>query len=170
LISPLGDRIYVQAPELTLILNNSSINVAPPADEDLKSLAPANILFSIDSAVLSSAVSFFTTFYKSSDKRVLTIHIKNDGVLLIIKDSGVAGFSSAHVEKFLDTGTILGDGEEDFEFAVHQDDLDEFLNIVIKASGKNPPPMVDVYVDNDDDHRAMKLSTVGRSVYLAKKN
>ena len=156
-----GDKIvaYDEKFKFKAIMLNSLSMITPPTEEDMKVLSPIKKVFTIKKIELQEIMKFFLGFYTSKvTYKTIEFMLYDSGIKFTLRNSGVVGFNSSHVERKLPLeidkeyvnieATVLVPSIVDFLHSVSNDDL------------------IGVYVDFT--HRAIILSTDRQKILLPK--
>lgn len=155
---------YFETKNLRGRFNNAISNVAPPNEDDLARLTPAEAAFTINTQQLLQTSTFFSGLYSTttttSEWNPITWEAAADGkvITLKLKDSGVIGYNSCSVEREL---TIEGNTPE-MNVTIINDSLKAFLSLV-----ENSEKEISIQTPSATEP-AMKLSSNLMDMYLAK--
>jgi hypothetical protein len=155
----LNNMIYLESPKLRFrsFLNNKLARIAPPSEEDLIGLRPPSPVTTINKVTFSELLNFFMGFYSSKvNFKILNLEVQKDGINFVLKNSGVVGYNSSHVERKLLTEV----GPDSISCSV----LFDSMRLFIKALNKED----NITILMDNEHRAVVLSSNRREIYIAK--
>jgi len=153
------NMVILKAPTLkfSALLNNKMARIAPPSEDDLASIRPVTAIADIPKAIFSDLLNFFVGFYSNKiNYKVLSLKTQSDGINFILKNSGVIGYNSSHVERKL--LTVVNGG--DIACSV----LFDSMRLFVKELSKEDT--VSLFMDNE--HKAVVLSSNRQEVYIAK--
>jgi hypothetical protein len=139
-------------------MNNSMSNILPPTDADLKMLAPTSLTFSYDKKSLEEQLKFFIGFYTNKvSYKTICIETLPTGIKLILKNAGVVGYNSSHVERTVELKMY---NEYSKPSVVLITSIIDFIHNLDASD------IIDFYMDNE--HRAVILRCNRQEIYLPK--
>ena len=140
-------------------LNNSMSNITPPTTEDLIRLAPTESVFSYSKKELQELLNFFIGFYTNKvSYKTLWLETLPTGIKFTLKNSGVVGYNSSHVERTVDL-TINKEYSNVSSVVLITSMIDFIHNL-------DASDIIDFYMDNE--HRAVILRCNRQEIYLPK--
>jgi hypothetical protein len=140
-------------------LNNSMSNILPPTAEDLKMLAPTDLVFSYGKKALEEQLKFFMGFYTNKvGYKTICLDTLPEGIKFVLRNSGVVGYSSSHIERTLDVE--INPQYTDLHAVVIITSIMDFIH------GLAADDKVEFYLDNE--HRAVVLKCNRQQIYLPK--
>ena len=152
-------RVYDEKLKFYAELNNSMSNILPPSTEDLTMLAPTDIVFSYKKKELEEQLKFFMGFYTNKvGYKTICVDTLPEGIKLILRNSGVVGYSSSHIERTLDVE--INPQYTGLHVVVIITSIMDFIH------GLAADDKVEFYMDNE--HRAVVLKCNRQQIYLPK--
>lgn len=155
-------RVFVHSNQLMAILNNAISNIAPPTEKDVEHIQPTNMLCTMKGKTLFETSSFFNGFYKSNmEFKPLTLDVGEKGILFVLKDSGVSGYNSCNIERYVEfEDQHVNDGG----YAKASIMNDSFLKFCKQLNEEN----VALFMDEDEKHPTVYLENTKRRLFMAK--
>ena len=154
-----GSKVKIISNTLSFgtILNNGIANISPPSEEDLKFLHPHKLISEVPVTELNNLLSFFMNFYSNKvNYKTITIEVVEQGLNFVIKDSGIVGYNSSHVERLY----TLPVEESGIVCTL----LIESLRSFVQCLNKNNK----IYMYMDNEHPAVVMISENQEIYLAK--
>lgn len=139
------------------IINNNLANIAPPDEEDLKGLRPNTIMSVVNKVFFDEFLDFFMGFYSTKvNYKTITVESLENALNFTLKNSGVVGYNSNHVERQFETATN-GSG---VSCVLLIDSIRNFIKHLTKEDS--------ITMLMDSEHKAVVLQSNRQELYLAK--
>jgi len=157
-------KVFILSDRFEAILNNSISNILPPSQGDMDALRPNKAVYFVKASTLLDTSLFFQGFYRSAmEYKPLTLSVETRGIRFILRDSGVAGYNSCYVERFLSFEQLPENVTED-KVVVSTVIMNESFLRYLKEIDKEE--LLTIYMD--DKKKAVYIQNSKKEIYLAK--
>ena len=161
LVSSDQKKVFIMAPNFVAILNNSMSNIYPPSEEDLNEIRSDNKLCSFVAKDIFTITEHLKQFFSSNmEFNPVTLNISSKGVSFTIKSTGMSGQATNLVDLLLPYSEE-NKNVKNMSVTVINDSLRDFT----KGSKDD---LVEVYVDDIPEHKAVYFKSSKKEIYLAK--
>jgi hypothetical protein len=162
---PDNSKVIITSASFKAIMNNSMSNINPPTQESLDGFRPeGSLIGSIKVQDFLDTTQFINGYYlPGKEYNALMISAEEEGIRFTLKDSGVAGFNTCQVDRLMEwSDTVEKGNAEPCSSIIVVESLIAYLKQIDKEE------VVQLFMDNKEEHIAVFLSNPKRDIYLAK--
>lgn len=164
-MSPDGSRVIITSATFKAVMNNALSNINPPTQDSLDNFRSDNRIASARALDLRLTTQFIYGYYlPGKEYNAIIVSAEEDGIRFTLKDSGVTGFNTCQVDRLMkweDSSIKKGNSEPVTSIVVV-----ESLLAYLKQMKEDD--IVEIFMDDKEEHIAVYLSNPKREIYLAK--
>jgi hypothetical protein len=157
-------KLYIVAGGFEAILNNAMSNILPPTKEELAEHKPMKAVYFVMASKLLETATFFNSFYTSAmEYKPLLITVETKGLRFTLRDSGVAGYNTCHVERFIPYDPVPEGVTEDRAIVSATIMNESFLKYLKEIEKEQ---LITIFME--EDKLAVYIQSDKKEIYLAK--